>query len=184
MMVPGFGPSNRHDEPPVLHALQTDQPAGELFDLSGLAMNNEDFQAGIMVEMRMTGRNHQFVVCMLEFGQFLGNAVGVMVVDERDGADYRRIGACCPLCDQAIANQVPESLGPVGIAQPGDEIVEALEEIRIECYSDSAKDTHGHSCDENLLSREKNENGTISKFVARLSTSISNPERALCDVCH
>ena len=138
MMMPGFGSSNRHDEPPVLQALQTDQAAGELFDLSGLAMNNEDFQAGIMVEMRMTGRNHQFVVCMLEFGQLLGNAVGVMVVDERDGTDYGRNGARCPLCDQAIANQVAESLGPVSIAQPGDEIVEAFEEIRIERYTDSA----------------------------------------------
>jgi hypothetical protein len=168
----------------VLHAFQTDQAAGEHFDLSGFAMNNEDLKAGIMVEMRMTGGDHEVVICVLKFGQLFCNAVGVMVVDERDGTDYCLIGACRPLGNQAITDQITESLGPVAIAQPGNEIVEAFEEIRIERYSDSAKDAHGHSCEENLLSREKIENSTISQFVARLSTSISNPERALCDMCH
>ena len=89
--MPGFGLCNSHDEPPVLHTLQTDQAAGELLDLPGFSMDNEDFQARVMVEMRMTGRDYQFVVRVLEFSQLLGNAVGMMVVDERDSAHYRRV---------------------------------------------------------------------------------------------
>jgi hypothetical protein len=138
MMPPGVGLSNRHDQSPMLHALQTDEAASELFDPSGFAMNNEDFKAGIMVEMRMTGRDHQFVTCMLEFRQFLGNAVRVMVIDERDCTNHRRVGACRPLCDQAIANQVPKGLGTIRVAQSGDEIVEPLKEIRVKRNSDSA----------------------------------------------
>jgi hypothetical protein len=101
-------------------------------------MNNEDLKAGIMVEMGMTSRDHEFVICMLEFGQLLGDAMRVMVVDERDSTDHCRVGACRPLCDQAIANQVSKGLGPVRVAQSGDEIIEPLEEIRIQRNSDSA----------------------------------------------
>ena len=138
VIVPRLGLGDRHYEPSVLHALQPDQAAGELFDLSGSAMDNENFQARVVVEMRMTGGYNQFVVRMLQFSQPLGNTMGVMVVDQRDGSNNRGIGACRSLRDQAIANQVAEGFGPVGIAQPGDEIVEAFEEIRIERYADSA----------------------------------------------
>ena len=45
-----------------------------------------------MVEMRMTCRDHQLMVRVLNFGQLLGHSMGVMIVDECDRADYRRIG--------------------------------------------------------------------------------------------
>lgn len=128
-------------------------------------MDNEDFQARIMVEMRMAGRYDQFVILVLKFGQLLGNAVGVMVVDERNGAYYRRIGARRSLGNQAIANQVAKSLGSVGIAEPGDEIIEALEKIRIESDSDSRKDAHARSCEENCL-RWRTRSANM-RFVAR-----------------
>lgn len=57
-MMPRLGLSYRHDEPSVLHALEADQPAGELFDFPGFALDDEDFKARFMVKMRMTGRDH------------------------------------------------------------------------------------------------------------------------------
>lgn len=141
-MMTRFGLSNCHDEPPMLHALQTDQAAGELFDLSGLTVHDEDFKARIMIEVRMTGRDHKFVIGMLKFGQLLGNAVAVMIIDERDGADYCGIGTRRALCDQAIADQIAKGLGPIGIAEPGDEIVETFEKVGVQCYTDPTEDTH------------------------------------------
>ena len=59
VMMSDSGCATRHDEPTVLNTLQSDQAPGEFLDPSGFAMDDEDFQAGIMVEVRMTGRDHQ-----------------------------------------------------------------------------------------------------------------------------
>jgi hypothetical protein len=90
---------NRHDETTVLHALQSDQAACELFDLSGFPVDNEDFETRIMVKMRMTGRDHQLVVGVLEFGELLSDAMGMMVINEGDGAHYGRLWPCRLLDD-------------------------------------------------------------------------------------
>ena len=74
-MMSGFGLCNSHDETPVLNAFQSNKAAGEFLYPSRLAMHNEDFQARVMVDMCMTGRDHQFVACVLKLGQFFRNAV-------------------------------------------------------------------------------------------------------------
>jgi hypothetical protein len=66
----------------------------------------------------------------------------MMIVYERNGANHCRTGTGRPLCNQAISDQITEGLGPVGVAQPRNEIIESFEKIRIERDSDSAKDAH------------------------------------------
>ena len=83
----------------MLHAFQPDQATSELLDQLRLSVNDEDFQAGVMVEVRMTGRDYKIVIGVLQFGQLFGDAVGMMVVDERDGADHGHIRNCRPLSD-------------------------------------------------------------------------------------
>ncbi len=139
------GDSRRHDQTSVLHALQSNQPAREFLHLRGLAVHNEDFQAGIMVQMRVTGRHHQVVMCVLQFGQLFRYAVGVMIEYQRDCANDSRSRVCRLLGNQAIANQIAEGLGTVRIAEPADEIIEAFEKVGIEGNTDSAEDAHGHS---------------------------------------
>lgn len=149
VMMSRLGLCNGHDEPTVLNTFQANQAASECLDPSRFAMDDEDLQAGIMIEVRMAGRDHQFVVCVLKCGQLLANAVGVMVVDERDGANYRRIGIRRPFGDEPIADEIAEGLRAVRITESGDEIIEAIEEIRIERNADSAENAHGHSLEEN-----------------------------------
>jgi hypothetical protein len=132
----------------VLHALQSNQATCKFLDLSGSTVHDEDLEARIVVEMRMTGRDHQFMTGMLEFRQLLCDTVNVMIEDEGNGADYRGIGTRRPFRDQAIANQVAKGFGPVCVAQTRDEMIKAFEEVRIECNSDSGKDAHGHSLEE------------------------------------
>lgn len=133
-----LGVGNGDDQPPVLHPLQADQASGEFFDLCGFATDHKDFEARVMVEMRMTRGDDQFVVGVLDFGQLFGHPMRVMVEDEGDCADYDRVGIRRPIGDQAIPDEIAEGLGSAGIAQPRDENIKPFEKIRIECNSDSA----------------------------------------------
>lgn len=124
----------------MLNALKADQSPCELFDPPRLAVDYQDFQAPVIVEMRMTRRNHQLVVGVLNVCQLLRYPVGVMVVDERNRAHNRCIRTRCSLRYKAIADQIAEGFRSVGIAQPRDEVIKTFEEIRIECNPSSGKD--------------------------------------------
>jgi hypothetical protein len=141
-----------HDKPPMLYAFQANKPSSELFDLSGLPVHDEDFETRIVVEMCMICRDHKFMIGMLKFRQPLCDTMSMMIVDEGDSADDSGIGTRCSLRDQAIADQIAESLGSVRIAEPSDEIIKAFEQIRIQRNADSAKNTHGHSLEEDCRS--------------------------------
>jgi hypothetical protein len=170
---------NGHDQTAVLHAFQANQPVSELGDGGGLAVHDEDFEAGVVVEVGVACGDDELVAGVLQLGEFFADSPGVVVVDNGDGAHH---GGCVvggPLGYQAVSDEIAEGLGSVGIAQPRDEIIEAFEEVRIECNSDSAKDAHGHSLEENYLRPGKLENSTITNFVARLSISNTNPGTAL-----
>ena len=44
-----------HDQAAVLHAFKAYEPISELGDGSGLAVHDEDFEAGIVVQVGVTG---------------------------------------------------------------------------------------------------------------------------------
>src|SRR5262249_37226537 len=96
--------------------------------------------------------------------------------------DYGSDGTRRPLRDEAIANEISKGFGPVGISKPGYEIIEALEEIGIECDTDSAEDAHGHSFEENRLSMGKFKVSTILILVARTRAirGARSPGRGQC----
>lgn len=48
-----FGRRHSHHEAAVLHTLEADEQVGEVLDASGLAVHNQNFETGIVVEMRM-----------------------------------------------------------------------------------------------------------------------------------
>ncbi len=55
VMVVGSGLRKGHHQAPVLDTFQANQAAGEFFDPSGFAMDNEYLEARFMIEMRMSG---------------------------------------------------------------------------------------------------------------------------------
>ena len=87
----------------MLHAFEADEKVGEVLNARGLAVDDQDFKAGVVIEMRVARRDNQVVVLVLRFGELLGDAGGVMVVDERDGADDGRAGRGSLLADEAVA---------------------------------------------------------------------------------
>ena len=56
---------NAHHQPSVLNALQANQAIRKLLHSCRIAMNDQHLQAGVMIEVGMTGGNNQVVVGML-----------------------------------------------------------------------------------------------------------------------
>ena len=111
----------------MLHALQPDQPVGKLGHLSRFAVHDQDFKTGVVVQMRMAGGDHHFVVRVLRLSQFLCDTAGVVVVDEGHRAHHGRVRSSGLLGHQPVADQIAKRLRPVGIAAPPDQAVKPLE---------------------------------------------------------
>ena len=109
-----------------------------MLNASRLAVDDQHFKTGIVIEVRVTRRDHQVVVLMLHLGQLLSDSGGVMVVDQSDGADNGRFRRGGMLAHQPVADQVPECFRPVRVAALFNGAVEPLEEIGIEGNADSA----------------------------------------------
>jgi len=138
VVVLGVERGHGHHQAPMLHALETDDNIGEKLNARGLAVDDQHFKAGVLVEMRMSGGDHQVMVLVLRLRELLCDAMGVMVVDEGDGADHGCVGRGGPLAHQPVADQVPECFRSVRVAALLYGAVEPLEEIGIEGNADSA----------------------------------------------
>jgi hypothetical protein len=72
----------------MLNAFQPNQAPCKLLNFSGFAVHDEHFKAGIVVEMSVAGGDHQLMMRVLQIGQFVGDAMHVVVIDEGHGTDY------------------------------------------------------------------------------------------------
>ena len=50
------------------------------------AMDDQHFEARVVIQMGVAGGDDEFVAGMLDFGEFFRDAVGVMIVDQGDRA--------------------------------------------------------------------------------------------------
>jgi len=135
-----------HNQAAVLDAFEADENVGEVLDAGGVAVDDQHFKAGVMVEMRMARRDHQVVVLVLHLGQLLADAGGVVIEDEGDGAHYRCVGRSGSLTDEAVADQVPECFRAIRVSALLNGAVKTLQEIGIEGDADSAEFTHARTC--------------------------------------
>ena len=91
-------------------------------------MHDEHFKAGVVVEMGVTGGDHQFMVSVLQVSQLVGDAVRVVVIDQGDGSYHRDIRLGDLFDDQFFANEIAKGLGTIGIALAADETIESFQE--------------------------------------------------------
>ena len=133
------------DEAAVLDTFEADEAVGELLDLGGFAVDDEDFEAGVVVEMGVAGGDDEVVEGVLEVGELLADAVGVMVIDEGDGADDGGVGGGGLVADEAVADEIAEGLRAVGVAAFLDGAVELVEEIGVDGDADAGELAHGCS---------------------------------------
>ena len=85
------GLGRTHYQFAVLHSFQANQTAREFLHAFELALHDDDFQTHIVIEMRMDGRNNEFVVPMLQRGQLVSQQAEVMVVDESYGSHHEAV---------------------------------------------------------------------------------------------
>ena len=126
----------------MLHALGSDQAIRKFPDIFRGAFEDQDFEAGVVVEMGVRSGHHQRVVFMLQIRQFFWQQTGMMIIDQRHGTDDECIRGFDNRADQAIANEVTKRLGAVGETLAGQEAIEALKKVRVDCHADATERCH------------------------------------------
>ena len=94
----------------VFNALGGDQFVGDLLDGFGLAAHDEDFQAIMVVEMDVEGRDDYLMVVMLDVGESRLDVLLVMVVKERNGAGNFAGTVLLLVLDEGVAHLIGDSL--------------------------------------------------------------------------
>ena len=115
-----------HDQAPMLHAFQADDDVGKVLHARRFAVDDQHFKAGVEIEMSMARGNDEVMMRMLRLGQLFSDAVGVMVVNEGDGAHNGGIWRSGRLSHQPVANQVAKGFGAIGVSTLLDGTVKAL----------------------------------------------------------
>ena len=133
---------HRHHQAAVLDTLESNQQVCKVFHTRGFAMNDQYFKTGIVVEMRVSGGDNEVVVRVLRFSELFGDAGGMVVIDQRNGANDGGIGRGGLLADQPVANQIAKGFGAVRIAALRNGAVKPVQEIGVEGNADSAQFTH------------------------------------------
>ena len=96
------------------------------------AAQHDDLEAVVGVEVHVQRRDDLLVVGVLVLGELVGEVAGVVVVDQRDGADDLAVAGVPLLLDERRPDQVAERLRAVDVALLGDERVEALEQALLD----------------------------------------------------
>lgn len=98
-----------HCQIAISHTAQSYQFVGELLDLLGIAANDDNLQAVVMVHMDMSGGNDLVMVVMLYFCYLFLELVLVVVVDQ--GYYSHDVAVSQPrLLDQGLADKIANGL--------------------------------------------------------------------------
>jgi len=121
----GNGLGRAHDEPPMLHAFSADKTVCKLLHILRGPTKYDHFEAILVVEVGMQGRNNYFMVFVLEIGELLRQKAGVMVVNQGDRAHDERVCGDHYRADEPVANQIAKGFRAVLVALVGDEGIKA-----------------------------------------------------------
>ncbi|HXX99354.1 MAG TPA: hypothetical protein VEI54_00445 [Candidatus Limnocylindrales bacterium] len=111
----------------MTNPLCADKFVGQLLNIARLAPKEHNFKARIVIEMGMQRRDDNFMMFVLQVGQFFGEKPRVMVIDQSHGChDWSSRGHDCSP-HKPVPDQVAEGLGSVVVAFSRDEIVKPIE---------------------------------------------------------
>src|SRR5271166_1009344 len=137
-----LGARRRKRELSVLDAFGADQGVSQLFHRAGLAFNYQHLEAIVVVEMNVQRGEDVVEVRVLQSGELFAEQPDVVIVDQRDRADYVAVGALPGFLYQLVADQVAKRLRAIGVSARGDEAIEFVEKIGIDGYADAAEFAH------------------------------------------
>ena len=108
---------------------ETADLGAQLLDLGGLALDDDDLEAVVMIEVHVGGADRLYVVAMLGVHDAVHQITLMVVVD--DGEDsHDGFATCVPLLDdELLADQVPDKLRSGGVSAGDDPRVEFIEQF-------------------------------------------------------
>ena len=112
----------------MLHAFGGNEFVGTLADGVGLAAHDQNFEAVVVVEMNMNGREDYVVVVVLDVRQCLLDVHFVVVIDERDSAGDVFIAEFLAMLDELVADHVGNGQRAVVVAFFARHTVELLQQ--------------------------------------------------------
>ena len=119
----------------MFDAFGGDQFVGDFLDRAGLAADDEDLQAVVVVEVDVEGGDDDLVVVVLDVGEGGLDVLLVVVVNEGDGAGDFLVAEVLAVLDEAGADHVGHGQGAVVVALLAGHLVELLGQV--------ARDGHG-----------------------------------------
>jgi hypothetical protein len=120
----------------------TDQQIRHGVYLIRLPPDNQNFQAIIVIQVYVQRGNNGVLVIVLQLRKPFRQQSHMVVVHQGDRAHDFLVGGLYGLPNKAVANQVSESLGAVGVSLRANESVEAFEKIGIHRNPNSAEFAH------------------------------------------
>ena len=117
-----------HGKLAVFYPFGGDEFVGNLADGAGLAAHDQNFEAVVVVEMNMNGREDYVVVVVLDVRQCLLDVHLVVVIDERDSAGDVFIAEFLAMLDELVADHVGNGQRAVVVAFFARHTVELLQQ--------------------------------------------------------
>jgi hypothetical protein len=104
---------------------------GKFCNFPRLTSHGNNFEAVVMIQMDVLGRNNYLLKIVLEIGNFVEQVFPMMVIDERYRPGY--IIAFLPLfLYEFLPDEVPECLRPVRVVTLSDIAIKLIEKCLVE----------------------------------------------------
>jgi cobalt/nickel transport system permease protein len=129
----------------VLDTLGADQGIRDFLDCPGFALDHQNFQAVVMIQMHMHRGKDVVKVRVLEIGKLLVQQAHVMIVNQSHGADDGGVRTFPHFFHQLVADQVAKGFRAVGVSPRRDQVIEFLQKAGIDRHSNTAKIAHRYS---------------------------------------
>lgn len=121
-----------HNEFAVFHAARTDESVGEFLDGRLGSTNCNQFEAIVVIEMAMHGRQDVVAMIVLHVGQVLLQVPLVVVVDQRDAADDIAFACLLPVFDELGADHISDGHRAIIVTFFANHAIELAHQFRRE----------------------------------------------------
>jgi len=133
--------SGCHTEFAVLDSTGPDQFVSKGLHNMCLALDDEDLETIMMIQVNMQYSADLSIERMLEMCQFTTQIASMMIVDDTQGADGFLI-SCPLLVNQVITNQVPDCFRAIGITLLMDSLVKTFQQTVLDGYTKTNQLSH------------------------------------------
>ena len=142
--LPELLPERSEGERGPEYALLLLEQSHDVADRFGVPLDEDGFDAGVVIEMDVSVGQDCALELMLEIGQLLGQPSDMMVVEKGHGPDDVLIRTPLALNDP-VPDHVPDELGPISISRFGHQLLEPAHQRLLDTEAQSHNVRHAKS---------------------------------------